>query len=197
MKPLVLIRHGETAMAGLFCGHSDPPLTDAGYRQIDRAAALLPERPDVIYTSDLKRARQSADVLASRFCIPVLTRPGLREISFGNWEGLTWQEIEEQYPAESQLWMERYPYGAIPSGEPYEEFRQRAFEEMEFLSAESKARSVAVLTHAGFMTTVLSELYAYPRAEAHGYSAQYGAVVPIPPPGTKRANLITTFNEFR
>ena len=185
MKPLVLIRHGETAMAGLFCGHSDPPLTDAGYRQIEHAASLLSKRPDVIYTSDLKRARQSADVLASRFCIPVLTRPGLREISFGNWDGLSWQEIEEQYPEESQLWMERYPYGVIPSGEPYEEFRKRVLEEMAFLVAEPEARSVVAVTHAGFMTTALSELYAYSRAEAGSYSAQYGSVIPIPPPCTK------------
>lgn len=189
MKPCVLLRHGETAMAGRFCGHSDPPLIDAGRQQIEQAASQLRIRPDVIYTSDLNRARQSAEVLASKFGIPVLIRPGLREIGFGDWEGLSWHEIEEQFPVESRQWIASYPYGSIPFGEPYEEFRKRVLEEMAFLSAESESRSLVAVTHAGFMTTALSEIYAYTRTEAHRCSVQYGSVVPIPAPSAEQFPL--------
>jgi len=63
MKLCILLRHGETAMAGLFCGHSDPPLNDAGREQIDLAASMLGGRPKVIYASDLKRARMGGPLL--------------------------------------------------------------------------------------------------------------------------------------
>ncbi len=181
MRDCVLIRHGETSMAGLFCGHSDPSLTDAGRQQIGLAAAMLGQRPDVIYASDLKRARQSAELIASHFGLPVHLRPGLREIGFGAWEGLSWTQIEEQFPAEAQAWMERYPEGKIPAGEPYETFRERVQLEMRFLLAEAEARSLVAVTHGGFIRTVLTELYSIPNAEAHRCSAQYASVVPIPP----------------
>ena len=76
MKPCILLRHGETAMAGLFCGHSDPPLSDAGREQIELAVSMLGERPKVIYASDLKRARQSAELIASHFDVRSVSAHG-------------------------------------------------------------------------------------------------------------------------
>jgi alpha-ribazole phosphatase len=181
MKPCILLRHGETAMAGLFCGHSDPPLNDAGREQIDRAASMLAERPKVIYASDLKRARQSAELIASHFDLPVHLRPALREISFGAWEGLSWKQIERCFPADAQAWLARYPRGVIPTGEPYDTFRIRVHQEIAFLLAESKQRSLVAVTHGGFIRTALSELYSFTHSEAHRCSAQYASVVPVPP----------------
>ncbi len=181
MRDRVLIRHGETSMAGLFCGHSDPPLNDAGRQQIMLAATMLGQRPDVIYASDLKRARQSAELIASHFGLAVHVRPGLREVDFGAWEGLSWTQIEEQFPAEAQAWTERYPEGKIPAGEPYETFRERVRREMRFLLAEAEVQSLVAITHGGFIRTALTELYSLPHAEAHRCSAQYASIVPIPP----------------
>ncbi len=181
MKPCILLRHGETAMAGLFCGHSDPPLNDAGTQQIGLAASMLGQRPDVIYASDLKRARQSAELIASHFGLPVHLRPGLREIGFGAWEGLSWEQIERLFPAEAQAWMEWYPQGVIPGGEPYGSFLERVRQEMTFLLAQSEVQSLIAITHGGFIRSALTELYSLPRSEAYRCSAQYAAIVPIPP----------------
>ena len=181
MKLCILLRHGETAMAGLFCGHSDPPLNDAGRQQIDLAASMLGERPKVIYASDLKRARQSAELIASHFDLPVHLRPGLREINFGAWEGLSWKQIEQSFPTDAQAWMERYPQGVIPAGEPYDAFRNRVQKEMAFLLAEAEVQSLIAVTHGGFIRTALTELYSFTNSEAHRCSAQYASIVPIPP----------------
>ena len=180
MKDCILLRHGATAMAGLFCGHSDPPLSDAGHQQIDLVASMLRERPDVIYTSDLKRARQSAERIASHFGLSVHLRPGLREVNFGAWEGLSWIQIEQRFPADARAWMERYPRGVIPAGEPYEAFRSRVRREVAFLLAEAKERSLVAVTHGGFIRTALTELYSFPDSEAYRSSAHYASIVPLP-----------------
>ena len=181
MKPCILLRHGETAMAGLFCGHSDPPLSDAGRAQIELAASMLDERPNAIYASDLKRARQSAELIASHFDLPVHLRPGLREISFGAWEGLSWKQIEQGFPADAHAWMERYPQGVIPAGEPYDTLRIRVQKEMAFLLGEAEVHPLIAVTHDGVIRTALTELYSFTHSEAHRCSAQYASIVPIPP----------------
>lgn len=181
MKPCILLRHGETAMAGLFCGHSDPQLSDAGREQIELAASMLGERPKVIYASDLKRARQSAELIASHFGLAVHLRPGLREIGFGAWEGLSWTQIEERFPADAPAWMERYPQGVIPAGEPYDTFRIRVQKEMAFLLGQAEVQSLIAVTHGGVIRTALTELYSFTHSEAHRCSARYASIVSIPP----------------
>ncbi len=180
MNPCVLVRHGETEMAGRFCGHSDPPLNRAGQTQIEESAALLMSTPpEVIYSSDLKRALQSAQLLACRFAAPIHLRPGLREICFGEWEGLSWREIGQRFPQEAQAWIERYPYGVIPSGEAYDQFSSRVDEETNFLLEQARTRSVVAVTHAGFIRTALTDFCSISHAEAYHRSAPYACVVPI------------------
>lgn len=168
-------------MAGLFCGNSDPALNDAGREQIGLAISVLGNRPDVIYASDLRRARESAELIASQFGLRVHLRPGLREIGFGAWEGLSWMQIEERFPADAQAWMQCYPQGAIQGGEPYDTFRMRVREEMKFLLAEAEVQSLVAVTHGGFIRTALMEFYSLPHVEAHRLSAEYASLVSIPP----------------
>jgi len=179
MSACVLIRHGATDMAGRFCGHSDPPLNRTGRIQVERAGSMLPVAPKVIYSSDLLRARQSAAILSAHFAIPVQVRPGLREIGFGQWEGLSWQEIEQRFPVESQAWMEQFPAGVIPDGERYDVFRDRVRQEIEFLSAEAESQSLIAVTHGGFMRTALREVYGISADTAHQLSAVYAATVDL------------------
>lgn len=181
MKTCVLVRHGETDLAGRFCGHSDPPLNDAGRRQIEHAVSVLSNVPEVIYTSDLKRARESADLFGSYFAVPVEVRHGLREINFGAWEGLAWEEVEQRFPADASAWMELYPRGVIPSGELYEAFQNRVQRETAFLLAEAELRSIVAVTHGGFIQTALTVLYGISETAAHERCAQYVSIVPLTP----------------
>jgi broad specificity phosphatase PhoE len=89
---LLLVRHGETDWNadGRLQGHTDRPLSDFGRRQARRLAEELEnERLDAIYSSDLSRARETAEIVGERLALSVDLDPGLREKDWGNWEGLT------------------------------------------------------------------------------------------------------------
>jgi len=89
---LLLVRHGETDWNadGRLQGHTDRPLSDFGRRQAQQLAAELEgEELEAIYSSDLARARETAEIVAERVGLPVALDPDLREKDWGNWEGLT------------------------------------------------------------------------------------------------------------
>ena len=111
---LLLVRHGETDWNRdrRFQGHADPPLNETGRAQA-RALAdeLAGEVIDAVYTSDLARARETAEILAARLGAEVVPLRELREIDVGEWQGLTWTEIEERYPDGALAWHERATAG--------------------------------------------------------------------------------------
>jgi 2,3-bisphosphoglycerate-dependent phosphoglycerate mutase len=92
MTTLLLIRHGETDWnaSGRLQGHTDRPLNNYGRRQAAAlAAALEDDGIAALYSSDLARARETAEILGARLGLPVALEPGLRERDWGSWEGLT------------------------------------------------------------------------------------------------------------
>ena len=101
MTELLLVRHAETEWnrEGRWQGHADPPLNEAGRAQARALAeALAGERLDAIYTSDLRRAAETAEILGAALGRPVTSDPDLREIDVGSWSGLTRSEVAEQFP---------------------------------------------------------------------------------------------------
>ena len=180
MKHLLLIRHAETDMAGRFCGHSDPELSPRGRQQLAGVVDRLSEYAiQQIYTSDLRRARQTAEAIASHFGIGVEVRPGLREIHFGLWEGLSWSEIEACDPVLAKSWAERYPNCTAPSGESLQRFERRARAEGAFLFAAATECPIAVVAHAGFMRVLLTMFYGVSEEEAWNLTKEYGSVVAL------------------
>jgi glucosyl-3-phosphoglycerate phosphatase len=104
---LLLLRHGQTIWNAehRFQGQSDIPLDDTGEGQAERAARLLAAlRPDLIVSSDLRRATATAAPLARLTGLPVSLDKDLRERFGGSWEGLTDSEITERYPRERVTW---------------------------------------------------------------------------------------------
>ena len=92
MSTLLLVRHGETDWNadGRLQGQTDRPLSDFGRRQARRLADELAEEPlEAIYSSDLSRARETAEIVGERLGLPVVLDPDLREKDWGTWEGLT------------------------------------------------------------------------------------------------------------
>ncbi len=159
MNTLLFIRHAETDMAGRFCGHSDPPVNESGRRQIEALLEALEGKPiDAIYTSDLSRALTTAGAIAERFQLSSISVPALREISFGEWEGLSWHEIESRDAVYAQKWSESYPHLPAPGGEPFEEFQSRVIKDVEYLLALPYRNHLAIVTHAGVMRVVLQTL---------------------------------------
>ena len=161
---IVAIRHGETAWnaESRLQGHHDIPLNALGQRQAALLAdALRDEGLQAVYASDLSRAWQTGLALAMPLGLPITPESGLRERFFGRLEGLSYREIDEQWPTEAALWRAREPRFEPPGGgESLFTFSDRCVATAIGLAARHTGGVIALVCHGG----VLDCLY---RAAAH------------------------------
>jgi alpha-ribazole phosphatase len=183
MSDLLFIRHAETDMAGTFCGRCDPELNARGRAQLDDLInRLREEKIGVVYASDLRRAHTTGVAIAETFNVYCHERSALREIDFGQWEGLTWEEIERRDDVYARRWIAEYPRLPAPDGESFHDFERRVLDEVKFLSlkAEASELRIAVVTHAGVLRTVLCALLGWSEDTAWEQTSSYCSVVRIP-----------------
>jgi alpha-ribazole phosphatase len=180
MSELIFIRHAETDMAGTFCGQSDPELNACGHAQLDELIKRLRiEEIGVVYTSDLRRAHTVGMAIAEAFGVDCHVRSALREINFGRWDGITWEEIERQDDIFARRWIAEYPRLPAPDGESLHDFERRVLAEVSVLSLETEAAGyrAAVVTHAGVLRTVLRVLHGYSEVNAWEQTRSYCSIV--------------------
>ena len=120
MPSIYLIRHEEPEMRGRFIGRTDPPLTAQGR---EAAAKLRTVDAKAVYVSPLRRARQTAEAIEC--ATPHIVLPELAEIDFGEWEGLSWQEVENRWPGAAVRKIEDWLGVAPPGGESWADFNAR------------------------------------------------------------------------
>ncbi len=155
---VIAVRHGETDwnVATRIQGQLDIGLNDAGRAQVRRlAAALAGEGLDAVYASDLARARDTGAAVAREAGLPLQTDSELRERGFGQFEGLTFAEIEARYPDAARRWRQRDPDFGPPGGETLAAFYRRAVKAVAALAARHRGEHIAVVAHGG----VLDALY--------------------------------------
>jgi len=171
--PFYLVRHGETSLSGTFCGSSNPGLTARGRDQGRSASRILSRFPiDIGYFSPLLRTRQTAQILRLRLNVPLVSRLSLREISFGAWEGLRFEDIEEKWPRLAKLWARDPMKVRIPRAESFPSLRSRI---KRFL-ATIKKENVLVVAHGGTLSAVGLELLGLPNTEFPNYVPPIGSV---------------------
>ena len=150
MTTILLARHGETDWnrEGRFQGHADPPLNRTGRAQaVDLSAALMAEQLAAVYSSPLRRALETAEVLATSHGLEPVPVDDLREVDVGSWSGLTRAEVEERFPAQFARWLD---YGqGWEDGETYEEMGRRAVDALLLLAAAHDGERVLAVTHGG------------------------------------------------
>ena len=158
MTKLILVRHGETDWNAQrrYQGQSDVPLNDAGHRQAAALAQRL-EGVDIsaIYSSDLRRARQTATAIASLHPLPVRDEPRLKEISFGRWEGLTYGEIQERWPEEMAAWFADPIQVTPPGGETLAQVAGRVKAALDDIVRANAGGTVAIVAHGGTLRVLL------------------------------------------
>jgi alpha-ribazole phosphatase len=177
VSEIFFVRHAATAMAGRFCGHSDPELNPLGQAQlVDLILRLSGQRLERVYSSDLKRARSTAQAIADAHGAAVETRTALREIHFGEWEGLLWEEIERRDPHYAQAWMAAFPHLPAPSGETFPAFEARVLCEATAL-VDLDTGPIAVVTHGGVLRVVLQHFCGRSASEAWQETESYCCVV--------------------
>ena len=151
---IVAIRHGQTAWnaSTRLQGHLDIPLNDIGHRQASRLALALAEAGiTALYASDLRRALQTAQALAARIGLPVVTHSGLRERGFGLFEGLTYADIEQRWPAQALRWRHRDPDFGPEGGETLTAFYARSVACATQLASGHPGETIALFAHGGVM----------------------------------------------
>jgi probable phosphoglycerate mutase len=154
---LVLVRHGETLwnVAKRMQGHGDSAFTDRGRRQVEAAARRMPEfKPAHLYTSDLGRAVQTAESIGRTCGLTPMRREGLRERNLGVFEGLTQEEVADQWPEEWPKLQEHHPEYAPPKGESVRERFDRTILAMEAIARMHPGETVAVVCHGGGLDSV-------------------------------------------
>jgi broad specificity phosphatase PhoE len=154
MTTLLLARHGETDWnrEGRWQGGSDTRLNELGREQARELAGQL-DSVDAIYSSDLARARETAEIIAAELGVDVKLDPRLRERSFGDWEGLNAEQIEERFAEGHRLWKAGEGPGA-ENAEPFEQFAKRIHDFLDDVLQRHPDEVVLVVSHGGSIRVI-------------------------------------------
>lgn len=159
------VRHGETAWNTVrrIQGHLDLPLNANGIAQARAlAGSLRTETFAALYSSDLERARHTAEAVGHVLRLPVRLLPALRERHFGVFQGLTFDECARSHPAEHARMRAREPDYAMPGGESLAAFRRRVLEAVADLARRHAGVQVLVVTHGGVLDMLYRRATAQP-----------------------------------
>lgn len=160
---VVLVRHASAEGQGGFLGQLDAPLSAIGRKELPGLVKKLRRHTiDAVYCSDLSRATETADAVARCHGRVVEIRPPLREMHFGRWEGLAWEDILDRFPQLARRWLTGRGHPRVPGGEPFSRFRQRIGAELKQIVGSNPGRSVAVVTHAGVIRVALGAALGMP-----------------------------------
>lgn len=156
---IFLVRHGETIWnaKGRFQGHTDVPLSENGKDQAKNLALRLKnEKINAFYSSDLSRAKETAEILAQYHQLTVKYLPDLREINFGEWEGLTFKEIADNYGKISEQWWSNPLVTQIPKGENLQEVADRCSRAINDIVINHDGDTVVIAAHGGIIRILIS-----------------------------------------
>jgi len=162
MGKILLIRHGEVAWNKQACytGWTDLPLTEKGLRQARRVAERLSSEPiEAVYCSDLQRAKVTAEIVAVPHRITPIIEQDLRELNYGEWEGVAETDLPTLYPDLYAAWAARPAEIAVPQGESFSQLRDRVSGVVARIMAERPDGTVAVVGHKSANRVLLCQLF--------------------------------------
>ncbi len=161
MSRLLLVRHGETELnsSQRYWGRTDVALGAKGLRQAEQLRDRLTlEKIDCIYSSELKRAMTTAQIIASPHNLKITGCPELREVDFGKMEGLNFSEIGTAFPEVARQWIERSPRLTYPEGESLDQLEKRVARFRTRLERHAANETVLIVAHAGILRSLICQL---------------------------------------
>lgn len=166
---LLIVRHGQTDwnIDGRFQGQTDIPLNATGHKQAHALARRLAAKPlEAIYASDLKRASLTASIIHQALSAdgrsPLILEPRLREMCFGEWEGLTYREIQARQPRQLSRWESDLEQVAPPAGETLLEMAERVQAAFQSILAAHPGKSVLLVAHGGPLQMLIAQALGMP-----------------------------------
>ena len=192
MKSLLLARHGQSLSNAVrrFQGTQDVALSELGARQAEALGqALRHRRVSAIYTSPLERARRTAEIAAARLDVPVTAVHDLRELSLGEWEGLTVEEVCA-LPGDPYAQWVRDPVACLPpGGEPLADVQARVVRVMaDIAAAHPNGENVLVVCHGGVISAYLAHCLGLPLSSIWRLTLANGSITEIAPPRVRTVN---------
>lgn len=184
---ILLVRHGETDwnVQKKIQGKTDIPLNEAGVRQAEELAEKLEgwERPIIgIYTSRLKRAAKTAEIIAKKLQMDYEETDGFEEIDLGLWEGASWAKAAADFPEEYKIWHDNRRYTRSPEGESYQDLLERFLPALQRIVRDKQYEEgdIVVVTHSADIMTIMSCINDTPFYEmAKRYKTANAAVIEI------------------
>ncbi len=163
---IMLVRHGKTAWngTGKIQGHSDTALDEIGIEQAKLLAAhCMFDKVDAVYSSDLQRARVTAEILAEKFNLPVQTMPELREVNFGDWEGRTFSELEKTEPTDVEKFFRKPDELKINNAETFFEAQERAMTGIKkIIATHQPDAQIIVVAHGAITRAIICSVLEIP-----------------------------------
>lgn len=159
---ILFIRHGQSEgnTLGVFTGHSGYPLTELGHKQAEMTGEYIRRNyaVDGVYCSDLPRAFQTAEHIANKFALPVITDCRLREINAGQWENKQFDELPELFPEAYAVWMKDLICARCTGGESVVEISERATEALQDIAIANPGKCIVVVAHATTLRAALCKI---------------------------------------
>jgi broad specificity phosphatase PhoE len=179
---LLLIRHGEVEATyqKKFGGWIDMNLSPNGRRQARTLADYLRHKTiDAIYASPMKRVQQTLAPTLKLDGHRQIILDGLREINFGDWTGLGWQEVEERFKFPSHKWLDEIQSRGSPNGETGKAFRQRVEPCLRQILAKHPGQNVAIFCHGGVIRMLLAILIKLPLPKTNHFDIEYASITQV------------------
>jgi len=179
---LFLLRHGEVEAAyqKVFGGRLDMGLSPRGEEQARRLAAeVRPIRFEALLVSPLRRAQQTAAALAANNGYAPVTIADLREVDFGAWTGLSWDQVREQYGVSPYRWLDELEAGRIKGAESVSALGRRVDACLREVLTQYKGATVALVCHGGVIRMALARLLELPLSKMAAFEIDYGSVTVV------------------
>jgi broad specificity phosphatase PhoE len=158
---LYMVRHGQTAASreNRFSGSSDPPLTAVGEAMAAAfAQAYATVNWDAIYTSPMLRARQTAEPLSRLTGVPATVEDGLKEIAYGEWEGLRQDDVKQRWPEAFEYWADDVASRGTPGGETAFHVAARAMRVVDGIRFRHREGNVLIVSHKATLRVITCAL---------------------------------------
>ncbi|MGE5473599.1 MAG: histidine phosphatase family protein [Ignavibacteriales bacterium] len=163
---IIFVRHGEAEgnFERIFHGQTDSKLTEKGHSQAKKAAEKLKnEDIDVIYSSPLKRAYETAEYIAKEKNINnIIADDGLMEIYGGEWENVRWDDLPQIWPEEYENWENRPHLHCMPAGESMKQAYDRIVYTVSRIANENKGKNICIVTHGTVLRALMCYIYRKP-----------------------------------
>jgi probable phosphoglycerate mutase len=148
---MILVRHGQTEWNRIerFRGRADVPLNETGLAQAEATGRRVAAewQPVALYSSPLSRSVKTAEAIARHFSLEVQIRPGMADIDYGEWQGLSPEEVSARWPQEIDAWYKRPHLACIPGGETLDDLRVRGMVTVNELVACHDGQTIVLVGH--------------------------------------------------